>query len=434
MTATGAPGAAAAAAVGANRLIRTTRLGSGLQVVTEAMPDSHSATLGFWVEAGSRDETPAEWGASHFLEHLLFKGTDTRSAKDIAETIEAVGGDMNAFTTKEYTAYYTRLLDEDIELGLDILCDIMDSPAFRGEEVDAERQVILEEINMNEDEPSDLVHEVFHQAVFPDHPLGREVLGERSTITAMTPEQIRTYFNTRYRPPKMVLAAAGNVEHDRVTAGVERRFGGRPGDAPARVVPGLAPARRLRVVTRTTEQAHIIVGMRSLTRDDDDRYALAVLNQIVGGGMSSRLFQEIREKRGLVYSVYSYRAAYQETGAFAIYAGTGPERAGQVLELIDLELDKLLADGVTDRELAVAKGHLKGSLALSLEDSAGRMNRIGRSQLLHGEVAPFAELVARTEAVGHDDVRRVIERVLGNERTLAVVGPFSEDDFADRVA
>jgi predicted Zn-dependent peptidase len=398
------------------------------------MPDSHSATLGFWVDAGSRDETMAEWGASHFLEHLLFKGTDTRSAKDIAESIEAVGGDMNAFTTKEYTAYYTRLLDEDVELGLDILCDIMDSPAFRDDEVDAERQVILEEINMHEDEPSDLVHEVFHEALYPGHPLGREVLGERSTITDMTPEQIRAYFDTRYRPPKMVVAAAGNVDHDLVTAGIERRFGGRPGDAPARIVPGLAPALPLRVVRRSTEQAHIIMGMRSITRDDDDRFALAVLNQIVGGGMSSRLFQEIREKRGLVYSVYSYRAAYLETGAFAIYAGTSPGRAHQVLDIIDTELDKLLQDGVTDRELAVAKGGLKGSLTLGLEDSAGRMNRIGRSQLVHGEVMPFDDLVARTEAIGHDDVRRVIDRVLGGERVLAVVGPFSEDDFAERVA
>ncbi len=232
----------------------------------------------------------------------------------------------------------------------------------------------------------------------------------------------------------MVVAAAGNVDHDLVTAGIERRFGGRPGDAPARIVPNLAPPLPLSVVRRSTEQAHLIVGMRSIDRDDPDRYALAVLNQIVGGGMSSRLFQEIREKRGLVYSVYSYRAAYLETGAFAIYAGTGPDKARQVLDIIDAELDKLLADGVTDRELAVAKGHLKGSMALSLEDSAGRMNRIGRSQLLHGEVVPFAELVARTEAVDHDAVRRVIDRVLGNERVLAVVGPFSEDDFAERVA
>jgi len=341
---------------------------------------------------------------------------------------------MNAFTTKEYTAYYTRLLDEDIELGLDILCDIMDSPAFRGEEVDAERQVILEEINMHEDEPSDLVHEVFHEALYPGHPLGREVLGERASITDMTPEQIRSYFDTRYRPPKMVVAAAGNVDHDLVTAGVERRFGGRPGDAPDRVVPSLAPALPLRVVRRSTEQAHLIVGMRSIDRNDDDRFALAVVNQVVGGGMSSRLFQEIREKRGLVYSVYSYRAAYLETGAFAIYAGTGPDRAGQVLDIIDTELDKLLQDGITDRELAVAKGGLKGSLTLGLEDSAGRMNRIGRSQLVHGEVMPFDELVERTEAIGHDDVRRVIEKVLGGERVLAVVGPFSEEDFAERVA
>ncbi len=398
------------------------------------MPDSHSATLGFWVDAGSRDETLPEWGASHFLEHLLFKGTDTRSAKDIAESIEAVGGDMNAFTTKEYTAYYTRLLDEDIELGLDILCDIMDSPAFRGEEVDAERQVILEEINMHEDEPSDLVHEVFHEALYPGHPLGREVLGERASITAMTPEQIRSYFDTRYRPPKMVVAAAGNVDHDLVAAGIERRFGGRPGDAPARPVAHLAPAVPLRVVRRSTEQAHLIVGMRSIDRSDEDRFALAVLNQIVGGGMSSRLFQEIREKRGLVYSVYSYRAAYLETGAFGVYAGTAPARARQVLDIIDTEFDKLLQDGVTDRELAVAKGGLKGSLTLGLEDSAGRMNRIGRSQLIHGEVMAFDDLVARTEAIGHDDVNRVIARVLGAQRVLAVVGPFSEEEFSERVA
>jgi predicted Zn-dependent peptidase len=414
--------------------IRATRLDNGMQVVTDAMPDAHSVTIGFWVDAGSRDETPVEAGASHFLEHLLFKGTETRSAHSIAEDIEAVGGDMNAFTTKEYTAFYTRLIDEDLDLGLDILSDIMWAPAFRPEEIEAERQVILEEINMHEDEPSDLVHELLHEALYPGHPLGREVLGERSTITDMTRDQIANYFTTRYKPPSIVVAASGNLDHDDVVAGIERRFTGRTGTAPGRERPALAPVRPLIVHHRTTEQAHLVVGMRSLDRHDEDRFTLSVLNQILGGGMSSRLFQEIREKRGLVYSVFSYRAAYLESGALAIYAGTAPSRAHEVLALIDDELDKLATAPVTDRELAVAKGHIKGSLALSLEDSAGRMNRIGRGHLIHGEVLSYEEVVARTEAVTHDDLRRVADRILANERVLAVVGPFSEDDFAARVA
>lgn len=300
--------------------------------------------------------------------------------------------------------------------------------------MEAERQVILEEINMRDDEPADVVHELFHEALFPAHPLGREVLGERSTISAMTPEQIRCYFRARYRPARMVVAAAGNLDHDQVVAGVERRFRPEESEVPARTFPGLVPARPLAVVGRSTEQAHIVVGTRSLTRHDDDRFALSVLNQILGGGTASRLFQEIREQRGLAYSIYSFAAAFTETGAFAVYCGTTPSRAREVLDVVDTELDRLLQDGVTDRELVVAKGAIKGSLALSLEDSAGRMNRIGRSQLVHGRVLSFEEQVACTEAVGQADVERVVERVLGGDRVLAVVGPFAEDDFAERVA
>jgi predicted Zn-dependent peptidase len=231
-----------------------------------------------------------------------------------------------------------------------------------------------------------------------------------------------------------VVAAAGNLDHDSVVAGIDRRFTGRPGRAPARDLPPLHPVQPIVVQHRATEQAHLVVGMRALDRHDDDRFALSVLNQVLGGGMSSRLFQEIREKRGLVYSVFSYRAAYVESGVLAVYAGTAPSRAHEVLALIDSELDRLASEPVTDRELAVAKGHVKGSLALSLEDSAGRMNRIGRSQLIHGDVLPFDELVARTESITHDDLRRVAERVLSSERALAVVGPFAEEDFAERVA
>ncbi len=411
-----------------------TRLPSGLSVVSEHMPASGAVALGFWVDAGSRDEEPAVAGASHFLEHLLFKGTDTRSAQEIAEAIEAVGGEMNAFTTKEYTAFYVRLLDEDLELGLDILSDIMWAPAFRGDEVDAERQVILEEISMHEDEPADLVHDICQEAMYPGHPLGREILGDRDTITAMGPDDIRSYFGAYYRPGSIVFAAAGNVDHDRLVEGLDRRFAGPDGAGPARSEVALAPSRPVVVTTRSTEQAHLVVGMRAIARDDDDRFALAVLNQLLGGGMSSRLFQEVREKRGLAYSVYSYRTAYLETGLLAVYAGTSPARAHTVLDVVAEELDRLLQDGVSERELAVARGHVKGSMVLSLEDSSSRMSRIGRSQLVHGSVMTMAEVVERTESVTAADVRRVIERVVGGPRTLAVVGPFHEDDFAERVA
>jgi predicted Zn-dependent peptidase len=414
--------------------IRQTRLDCGIRVVTERMPDARSATTGFWVDAGSRDETSELAGASHFLEHLLFKGTETRSARQIAEAIEAVGGDMNAFTTKEYTAFYTRVLDDDLDLALDILSDIMWAPAFRAEEIEAERQVILEEILMHEDEPADLVHDVFTDALYPGHPLGREVLGDATTIAAMSRDQIRGYFTDYYRPEAIVIAAAGAIDHDAIVAGIEARYAGRTGNRPLRKTPPLAPARRTAVCTRTTEQAHLVVGVRGLPRDDDDRFALAALNQVLGGGMSSRLFQEIREKRGLVYSVYSYRASYLETGALAVYAGTSPGHAHEVLDLIHEALDALAANGVTGRELEMAKGHLKGSLALSLEDSASRMTRVGRGLLLHDEVLTFDEVVARSEAVTIDDIARVAARVLANERVVAAVGPFEEDEFSELVA
>jgi predicted Zn-dependent peptidase len=411
--------------------IRASSLDNGIRLVTERMPDVRSVALGFWVDVGSRDEASELAGVSHFLEHLLFKGTEQRTARQIAESVEAVGGEMNAFTTKEYTAFYTRLLDEDVDLGLDILCDILSSPAFRPDEVEAERQVILEEILMHEDEPSELVHDLFTEALFPHHPIGREVLGTAESISALSRDAIAGHFLAHYRPPNLILAGAGNLHHDELAAGIERRMSPAPGQRPSRGGLELSPPRRQVVSTRPTEQANVVVGMRALSRRDDDRFALSVLNQVLGGGMSSRLFQEIREQRGLVYAVYSYRSAYLESGALAVYAGTAPSRTEEVLQLIGDELDRLLQDGVTDHELALAKGHLKGSLALALEDSGGRMNRIGRSELVHGEVLSVSELVERTEAVTLDDVRRVAERVLGNERVVALVGPFEEAAVTD---
>jgi predicted Zn-dependent peptidase len=412
--------------------VETTRLDCGITVVTERMPDVRSVAVGFWVGTGSRDEPSGLAGASHFLEHLLFKGTEDRSARDIAEAVDEVGGDLNAFTTKEYTAFYVRLLSDSLDLGLDILSDIMWSPAFRVEEIEAERQVILEEILMHADEPADLVHDVFAEALYPSDPLGREVLGDEAMLSSMGREHIADFHRFHYRPANMVLAAAGDLDHDKVAAGIERRFAGSFGGAPpARQVPASAP-RPVAVVNRPTEQTHLLVGMPAFDRNDPDRYALSVLNHVLGGGMSSRLFQEIREQRGLAYSVYSYRSAYEGTGSLAIYAGTAAARVDEVLGLIDQEVDRMLDSGVTERELTMARSHLRGSMALSLEDSGARMGRLGRSQLVHGLVPDLAEADAHLGEVTLDDVDRVIQRVLGAPRVLAVVGPFTEEDFADR--
>jgi predicted Zn-dependent peptidase len=389
------------------------------------------------VGTGSRDEPAPLAGASHFLEHLLFKGTERRSAVEIAESVESVGGDMNAFTAQEMTTYYVRVPDERLTLGVEILSDILWSPALRPEDVDAERQVILEEIRMRDDTPEDLVHDIFSAAMFPEHPIGRDVIGSPDTINPMSSEQIAGFHESHYHPSNVVIAVAGNLDHDEVVALVEQGSKGLDGDRPRRdPYAGEAAPEPLTMLNRGTEQAHVVLGMRALPRDDPDRYALGVLNQVLGGGMSSRLFQEVREERGLAYSVYSFRVAFEDTGVLAISAGTMPERVDELLGVIDAQLERLVADGsVSERELDAAKGHLKGSLALSLESSSSRMHRLGRSELTLGEIPTLDELVAEVDAVEADDIARVIERVIANEeRTLAVVGPFEADRFADRVA
>ncbi|MBM3672832.1 MAG: insulinase family protein [Actinobacteria bacterium] len=423
------------AGLAAHAAIRRTRLDSGARIVTEAMPMLRSVAIGFWVGTGSRDEPEELAGASHFLEHLLFKGTDSRTAAEIADAVESVGGDMNAFTTQELTAFYVRVPDECLDLAIEILSDIVWEPALRLEDVDAERQVILEEIRMRDDAPEDLVHDVFADAMFPGHPIGREVIGSPDTIDAMGPDEISAFHQRHYHPSNVVVAVAGNLGHDHVVERVEQGIGGANGSRPPRDMYAGEPApRRLAVLERPTEQAHIVVGMRSLARADEDRYALTVLNQTLGGGMSSRLFQEVRERRGLAYSVYSFRAAFEETGAFAVSAGTSPERLPELLSVIDAELERVVADGgISAREMDAAKGHLRGSLALSLESSASRMHRLGRSELTMGEIPSLDEVVAEVDAVQADDVARVVDRVLAtDERTLAVVGPVEEQELLAR--
>ncbi|MBN2622643.1 MAG: insulinase family protein [Acidimicrobiales bacterium] len=402
--------------------IRDIRLANGIRLVTERMPEARSVSLGVWVGVGGRDEPAELAGASHFLEHLLFKGTSTRSARQIAEDIDAVGGEMNAFTSREHTAYYTRLPAACVDRGLDILGDVISDPAFRPHEVDAERHVIVEEILMNLDVPEDHVHTLLAEALFPGHPLGREVLGTRETVEAATRDQIAAFFEHWYRPRNLVVVAAGALDHDQIADAFARSLGGLTGGTrPRRDLPAVDVEPRV-VLDDPTEQAHIALGWRGVSHHDDDRYALTVANQILGGGMSSRLFQEIREQRGLCYSVYSWASAYADAGSAGIYAGTAPARVGELLSVVDDEVAKLVASGVTEGELTVAKGFIEGSLLLGLEDSGSRMARLGRSLMARDEVVPVDEQLARIQAVTADDVMAVAARVFGGPRALAVVG------------
>jgi predicted Zn-dependent peptidase len=410
-------------------MIRTEELPSGLSLATERMEDARSVCIGFWVGTGSRDEDVGQAGASHFLEHLLFKGTAERSPSAIAEAVDEVGGDFNAFTTKEYTSFYIRLLAEDLALGLDILSDIMWRPALRPSDLDAERLVILDEILMHADEPADEASEQSSAALFPDHPLGREVLGTEESVAAMTTDRIRDFFALHYRPGNMVVAVAGDVEHASVAEGLEARFAGPPGGVtPERLPPG-DKVEPLRVTRRATEQTHLVLASRSVNRSDPRRYALAVLNHVLGGGLSSRLFQEIRERRGLAYSVWSERVAYHDAGTVSVGMGTAPEHVPEVLDIVATELAALGADGITGRELTIAKGNLRAETLLACEDSGARMSRIGAGLLLHHEILPVDEVLARVEALTLEEVHEAAAALAAAPRTLSVVGPFDDRDF-----
>ncbi len=410
-------------------MIRTTRLASGAAVATERMADARSVCIGFWVGTGSRDEPAELAGTSHVLEHLLFKGTDARSASAIAEAVDEVGGDFNAYTTKEYTSFYIRLLAEHLSLGLDILSDIMWQPALRAGDLDAERHVILDEIMMHADEPADAAGEQCVAALFPGHPLGREVLGSRSSVEDLSVDDVRQFFEAHYRPGNIVAAVAGDLDHDDVAAGLDARWTGRDGGTtPLRGAPGPG-VEALRVEHRSTEQAQLVLGIRAFDRFDPRRYALAVLNHVLGGGLSSRLFQEIRERRGLAYSVWSERAVYADAGTLTIGAGTAPEHVGEVLAVATAELARLGADGITERELAIAQGNLRADLLLAEEDSGARMSRIGAGLLLHGEILPVEEVLSRVEKVTVDDVAAVAAEIDAAPRVLSAVGPFEADAF-----
>ncbi|MEV4350245.1 pitrilysin family protein [Actinoplanes sp. NPDC049596] len=420
--------------------VKRTVLPSGLRIVTEAIPTTRSASLGIWVGIGSRDETPGMSGASHFLEHLLFKGTHKRTALEISAEIEAVGGETNAFTTKEYTCYYARVLDADLALAVDVMCDAVADSIIAPPDVETERGVILEEIAMHEDEPGDEVHDVFTEAIFGSHPLGRLISGTEESITPMTRNQINSFYKRRYTAPNIVIAAAGNLDHATVVRLVRKAVAGTALDsgfaepAPPRTGSKRVPTQRPHVVVRNrdTEQAHVVVGGVGIGRRDERRFALGVLNNILGGGMSSRLFQEIREKRGLAYSVYSYASQYADAGLFGVYAGCAPGKIDEVLDLTRAELDRVAAKGVTDEEIARGKGMVKGSYVLGLEDTGSRMSRVAKSELLYGDLMSVDELLGRVDAVTADEVNAIAADLLAQSMSLAVVGPFDEAAFTPR--
>jgi predicted Zn-dependent peptidase len=419
--------------------VRRTVLHNGLRILTEAVPAMRSVSFGVWVGVGSRDETRSQSGVSHFLEHLLYKGTNRRSAMEISSTIEAVGGETNAFTTKEYTCYYARVLDADLPLAVDVICDLVADSVLAPADVETERGVILEEIAMHDDEPGEEVHDLFTEAMYGDHPLGRLISGTVDTIASMTRRQILSFYRRRYTPASIVVAAAGNLDHAGLVRQVREAFGrAEPGEPP---VPRTAPPRprrgQLAVRDKDTEQAHLVLGAPGIARSDERRFALGVLNNVLGGGMSSRLFQEIREKRGLAYSVYSYTSQYADSGVFGVYAGCAPGKIDEVLALTREELSLLAAGGsggVTSEELARGKGMYKGSLVLGLEDTGSRMSRLGKGELLYDELLSVDDILARVDAVGPDDVQAVAQQVLGQQMSLAVIGPFARHDFSGAIS
>ena len=415
--------------------VQLTTLPSGVRVVSEHMPAVRSVSVGFWVGVGSRDEADDVAGASHFLEHLLFKGTKRRTALEIAEALDAVGGDMNAFTSKEYTCYHARCLDRDLDLAVDVLADMITSATITADDVDAERSVVLEEIRMHLDTPDDLVHSDLSAALFDGHALGREVLGDAGTITGMPRDHVHGYYAGTYVPERLVVAAAGNLDHDHLVDVVAAAL--EPwSPTPIHLAERLAPVDLDRPVAfvrnKVTEQAHILMGRPGLRRGDDQRFAGYVLNQALGGGMASRLFQEVREKRGLAYSVYSYQSMHADSGMFGVYAGTAPDNAEVVIDVVRSELVKLRRDGLTPPELERAKGALAGGIILSLEDTSSRMSRLGKSLTTDTPLQSLDETLAEIEGVTDDAIMTVASRFLDGPFAVAIVGPFDDRDaFAE---
>lgn len=401
-------------------------LPTGLRLVTESMPQVRSVTVGVWLTRGSRHESELESGIAHFVEHMLFKGTAARSARQIAQEIDSIGGQLDAFTAKEYASYYIKVLDEHLPMALDLLSDLVLRPAFAPDDIVKEQGVILEEIKMVEDAPDDLVHEVFAQQCWPAHPLGRPILGLPETVSSFRQEGLRDYFGRTYRAPNLLVAAAGNLDHARLRDLVAKAFATVPSGAasPVDSPPGVSTGVAYR--QKDIEQSHVCLGTPAHHQAHEDRHALYVLNTILGGSMSSRLFQHIREDRGLAYAVFSSLATYTDTGMMTVYAGCANERVAEVVDLSLAEMRELRQAAVPEVELRRAKDHLKGSLMLNLESTSSRMSHLARQFIVFGRDFTLDETLAAIEAVSADDVQRVANDVFQQDGLVAtVVGPAS---------
>jgi predicted Zn-dependent peptidase len=407
-------------------------LPSGLRLVTESMPHVRSVTVGVWLTRGSRHEALADSGVAHFVEHMLFKGTTTRSAQAIAQTIDSIGGQLDAFTAKEFASYYIKVLDDHLPIAIDLLSDLVMRPAFSPPDIEKEQSVILEEIKMVEDAPDDLVHEVFAQQFWSRHALGRPILGTPETVGAFDAARIRRYFGGTYLAPNLVVAAAGHLDHGALRDLVTRAFADLPAgppavdDEPPCVTPGLV------VRQKDIEQSHLCLGTPAYPQAHDDRHVLYVLNTILGGSMSSRLFQHIREERGLAYAVFSNLTSYSDAGALTVYAGCATEKVNEVVDLTLAELRGLRETPVEAEELQRAKDHLKGSLMLSLENTSSRMSQLARQQIYFGQHFTLDALLGAIDAVSADDVQRVAADIFRDGAPVAtVVGPKLEDPLTE---
>jgi len=416
------------------RMVVREVLDNGLRLITERMPQVRSVTIGVWLTRGSRHETNARSGIAHFVEHMLFKGTATRSAEDIAQAIDSIGGQLDAFTAKEYASYYIKVLDEHLPLAVDLLSDIVLRPAFEADEVEREKKVILEEIKMVEDTPDDLVHELFTQHFWEGHPLGRPILGSKETVESFTPELLRDYFRGAYVAPNMIVSAAGNLEHGQLRDLIAGAFGdvSAQGERFTEDPPAVVP----QVITRTKEleQSHVCLGTNSYPQRHEDRYVSYILNTVLGGSMSSRLFQNVREKRGLAYSVFSGLSAYRDAGNITIYAGCATEAVEEVIALCVEELRTIKREPFPEAELARAKDHLKGSLMLSLENTASRMSHLARQEIYFDRHFGLDETLAGVQRVCGEDLLRVAADLFSNGALAAtVLGPSATGISQDRL-
>ncbi len=408
--------------------IRTTTLSNGIRVVSESVDTVQSISIGLWVGVGSRHEAPGLRGVTHFIEHMLFKGTKTRGARQIADEIESRGGSLNAFTDKEYTCYYAKALAEDAPIVIDVLTDMLRNSVLDPDDLAREKNVVIEEIKRSADTPEDYVHDVFAETLWSRHPLGKPTAGSVRSVSALTPDHLRDYLATHYTPDRIVVSAAGNATHEEMVDLASRALGDMGGarhQRKPRAPEGSGASRRVR---RRTEQVNFCLGCPGYAQSNDDRFGLFILDAVLGGSMSSRLFQEIREKRGLAYSIGSYSVSYLEGGAFAIYGGTSPETFDEVVALSRAELDATRRGDLTVEEIAKAKTQIRGAMVLGLENMSTRMMRMGKSMVYLDRVVPLSEVLAKIDAVTMDDLGRVANDLFQEDRlTIAAVGPFPRE-------